>query len=87
VVYGDRAVADKKLLKYTSPPLMTDLEITGFPVLTLQMASTTSDGTLHAYLEDVAPTGRRFRKLGLIVKLKFLGRLQPRLNGGDTERR
>ena len=58
VVYGDRAVADEKLLKYTSSPLDTDLEITGSPVLTLQIASTTSDGAIHAYLEDVAPTGR-----------------------------
>lgn len=58
VVYGDRAAADKKLLKYTSPPLETDLEITGSPVLTLQIASTISDGAIHAYLEDVAPTGR-----------------------------
>ena len=58
VVYGDRAMADKKLLKYTSSPLDTDLEITGSPVLTLQMASTKSDGAIHAYLEDVAPTGR-----------------------------
>jgi uncharacterized protein len=58
VVYGDRAVADKKLLTYTSSPLKTDLEITGSPMLTLQMTSTTSDGAIHAYLEDVAPTGR-----------------------------
>jgi hypothetical protein len=57
VVYGDRALADKKLLKYTSSPLKTDLEITGSPVLTLQMASSASDGAIHAYLEDVAPTG------------------------------
>lgn len=58
VVYGDRAVADTKLLAYTSAPLKIDLEITGSPVLTLQIASTTSDGAIHAYLEDVAPTGR-----------------------------
>jgi putative CocE/NonD family hydrolase len=58
VVYGDRAVADTKLLTYTSAPLKTDLEITGSPVLTLQIASTTSDGAIHAYFEDVAPTGR-----------------------------
>jgi predicted acyl esterase len=41
VVYPDRAAEDKKLLAY-SPPLDTDLEITGLPVLTLVMASTTS---------------------------------------------
>jgi putative CocE/NonD family hydrolase len=58
VVYDDRAVADTKLLTYTSPPLTADLEITGSPVLTLHIASTTSDGAIHAYLEDVAPTGR-----------------------------
>jgi putative CocE/NonD family hydrolase len=58
VAYPDRAAEDKKLLAYTSPPLDTDLEITGSPVLTLEMASTTSDGAIHAYLEDVSPEGR-----------------------------
>jgi hypothetical protein len=58
VVYPDRVTEDKKLLTYTSAPLQIDLEITGSPVLTLEMASTTSDGAIHAYLEDVAPTGR-----------------------------
>ena len=58
VVYTDRAGEDKKLLKYTSAPLDTDLEITGSPVLTLEMASSESDGAIHAYLEDVAPEGR-----------------------------
>lgn len=58
VVYPDRAAEDKKLLTYSSPPLDTNLEITGSPMLTLVMASTTSDGAIHAYLEDVAPEGR-----------------------------
>jgi putative CocE/NonD family hydrolase len=58
VVYGDRAEADKKLLVYTSEPLDADLEITGTPVLTVEMSSTTSDGALHTYLEDVSPEGR-----------------------------
>lgn len=58
VVYPDRAGEDRKLLTYTSTPLETDLEITGSPVLTLRMSSTSSDGAIHAYLEDVAPTGR-----------------------------
>jgi hypothetical protein len=57
-VYPDRAEADKKLLVYTSVPLDADLEITGTPVLTVEMSSTTSDGALHAYLEDVSPEGR-----------------------------
>jgi len=58
VVYPDRAAEDKKLLIYTSAPLEGDLEITGTPVLTIEMSSTTSDGALHAYLEDVSPEGR-----------------------------
>ena len=58
VVYPDRATEDMKLLTYTGAPLEADLEITGAPVLTLEMASTASDGAIHAYLEDVAPTGR-----------------------------
>jgi putative CocE/NonD family hydrolase len=58
VVYPDRAEADKKLLVYTSEPLDADLEITGTPVVTIELSSTTSDGALHAYLEDVSPEGR-----------------------------
>jgi putative CocE/NonD family hydrolase len=58
VVYPDRAAEDKKLLVYTSAPLETDLEITGSPVLTVVLASTATDGAIHAYLEDVAPAGR-----------------------------
>jgi putative CocE/NonD family hydrolase len=58
VVYPDRALEDRKLLTYTSAPLDADMEITGSPVLTLAMASTTSDGAIHAYLEDVSPEGR-----------------------------
>ena len=58
VVYPDRAAADRRLLTYTGPPLGADLEITGSPVLSLELASTASDGAVHAYLEDVAPDGK-----------------------------
>lgn len=58
VYYPDRAEEDAKLLTYTSAPLMHGLRITGTPVVSLQLASTHSDGALHAYLEDVAPDGR-----------------------------
>jgi putative CocE/NonD family hydrolase len=58
VVYADRAGEDRKLLVYTGPPLATDLEITGSPILTLVIASTAADGAVHAYLEDVAADGR-----------------------------
>lgn len=58
VVYPDRAEEDKKLLVYDSAPLEADTEITGSPLLTIEMSSTTSDGAVHAYLEDVSPEGR-----------------------------
>lgn len=58
VVYPDRYAEDKKLLVYTSAPLERDLELTGSPVLTIVMASSTTDSAIHAYLEDVAPAGR-----------------------------
>jgi putative CocE/NonD family hydrolase len=58
VAYPDRETEDKKLLTYTSAPLKADLEVTGSPVLTVEMASTTTDGAIHAYLEDIAPSGQ-----------------------------
>lgn len=58
VIYPDRAEEDKKLLTYTSAPLASDVEITGSPVMTLAIASTTIDGAVFVYLEDVAPDGR-----------------------------
>ena len=58
VKYGDRRSEDEKLLHYTSPPLGADLEITGSPTVSLQVASTHADGAFHVYLEDVAPDGR-----------------------------
>ena len=58
VIYGDRAGADRRLLTYTSEPLETDMEVTGYPVVTLYAASTSSDAAFFVYLEDVSPDGR-----------------------------
>ena len=57
VHYGDRAEADTRLLTYTSEPLLQSVEITGHPVIHLQMSSTQTDGAVIAYLEAVAPDG------------------------------
>lgn len=57
VVYGDRSEEDRKLLTYTSDPLLQDVVITGQPVATIHLASTHEDGALFVYLEDVAPDG------------------------------
>ncbi len=48
---------DKKGLTYTTPPLESDLEVTGFPVLNIWVSSSVADADIFAYLEDVAPNG------------------------------
>jgi putative CocE/NonD family hydrolase len=60
VVYGDRSDAASHLLTYTSPPLDQDLEITGYPIVTLYVTSTHEDAALFVYLEDVDESGRVF---------------------------
>ncbi len=58
VVYEERSSQDARMLTYTSAPLPRDLEVTGYPIITLRVASTATDGNLFAYLEDIAPDGR-----------------------------
>ncbi len=58
VYYGDRSHADKLLLTYTSQPFESDVEITGHPVVSLNMSSSDPDGAVIVYLEDVAPDGK-----------------------------
>ena len=55
ILYPNRSSEDGKLLVYTGAPLATDVEISGSPVLVLEVASTATDGAFFAYLEDVAP--------------------------------
>ncbi len=55
--YPDRRIADESLLTFTSAPLPADLQLLGFPVLTLRLATTGSDGVAYVYLEEVGPDG------------------------------
>ena len=55
---SDRGAQDEKLLVYTSEPLTADLQITGWPIIKLQVSSTHTDGAFIAYLEDVDEAGR-----------------------------
>ncbi len=56
--YADRREDDRKLLTYDSGPMEQDMELAGWPVLTLRLATRTSDPAIFAYVEDVAPDGR-----------------------------
>jgi len=55
--YRSRGAEDQKLLVYETAPLETALEVTGYPVVHLNLSSTHSDGTVIVYLEDVGPLG------------------------------
>lgn len=57
LIYPDRAEEDKRLLTYTTAPLRQDVEITGYPLVTLHIASSEDDGAFFVYLEDVDPQG------------------------------
>lgn len=57
VHHPDRREEDRRLLVYDSPPLQTDMEITGHPVIHLNVRSTVSDGQFFVYLEAVLPDG------------------------------
>jgi len=52
-----RQEEDKKLLTYTSEPLTEDMQITGWPVVSLTVSSTHTDGAFIAYLEDIDEQG------------------------------
>lgn len=58
IFYPERAAEDGKLLAYTGEPLARDIEITGTPVVTLELSSSATDGAFYVYLEDVAPDGK-----------------------------
>ena len=55
--YENRITRDQRLLVYETPPLTEDLEVTGYPVVNLQVASSHTDGAFIVYLEDVDPAG------------------------------
>ena len=55
--YPDRKHADDTLLTFTSGPLPSDVHVLGFPVVTLRLATSGTDGAVYVYLEDVDPRG------------------------------
>ena len=55
--YPDRELADDSLLTFTSGPLPADVHVLGFPVVTMRLATSGTDGAVYVYLEDVDPSG------------------------------
>ncbi|WP_187276636.1 CocE/NonD family hydrolase [Parahaliea maris] len=52
------AAANGQRLSYTGPVLAAATEVTGHPVVHLQLSSSHPEGDVYVYLEDVAPDGR-----------------------------
>ena len=55
--YPGRKQADDSLLTFTSGPLPADVHVLGFPVVTLRLATSGTDGAVYVYLEGVGPGG------------------------------
>ena len=55
--YADAAELTERGTSFTSNPLGRDVEVTGHPKVQLELTSTHTDGSVFAYLVDVAPDG------------------------------
>ena len=55
--YPGRKDADGSLLTFTSGPLPADVHVLGFPIVTMSLATSGTDGAVYVYLEDVDPGG------------------------------
>jgi len=58
VFYGDRRAAPGRRLSFDAAPVVRDTELVGSAELCLAFSVDQPDGTVFAYLEDVAPDGR-----------------------------
>ena len=54
----NRGEMDDRMLVYTSEPMLEDVQITGTPLVHLQLTSTHEDGAVLVYLEDVDENGK-----------------------------
>jgi putative CocE/NonD family hydrolase len=55
--YPDLTRNDKRALTYTTPPLESDVQVTGHPVVHLWVSSNAEDGDFFVYLEEVDSRG------------------------------
>jgi hypothetical protein len=73
--YPDRVQAGDTLLTFTSGPLTAGVHVLGFPVVTMRLATSGTDGAVYVYLEDVDPSG----EVAYLTEgcLRFLHRRTP----------
>jgi len=57
VIYDNMAATNVQALTYVAEPLASDVELIGFPVVTLYVSSTANDGDFHVFLSQVQPDG------------------------------
>lgn len=55
---NNRNATDSLMLTYTTTPLAEPLQITGTPVISLNLSTTHKEGGIFVYLEDVDPDGK-----------------------------
>lgn len=89
VAYRERSVADAKLLAFTSAPLDADLQVTGSPVLRLELTNTAPDAAYFVYLEEVDAVGRAYYLTEGLVRASHarLGKLPYRTLVAQTSDR
>lgn len=61
ITYEDASSEDSSTIVFTSPPLAEDIEVTGHPQVNLYLKSSTEDGSVFAYLEDVDQHGNTWK--------------------------
>jgi hypothetical protein len=70
-----RTDKDLKCLTYTLEPLKTDVEVTGHPIVHLQVSSTADYGDFFVYLEDVDENGEAYLVTDGLLRAGFAGLL------------
>lgn len=68
-----RTAQDSKSLPYSTAPLSEDTEVTGHPIVHLQISSSADDGDIFVYLEDVDENGEAYLVCDGMLRAGFAG--------------
>lgn len=77
--YKDVSAEDRITVLFTSEPLKEAMEVTGHPLVSIHLRSSTPEGSIFAYLEDVDEQGRAWK-----VTDGHLGFIHRRLQDGPV---